>query len=106
MDLTNLENGVGFVRKDEIVIRLYPFDLPEGEKFVMQRIEDSSFSQVGATFRGEVLKFFKIYTGNQEVHTFVGRLVREAAEELEKECEIEEWTDEVGRSNEAAEMLV
>jgi hypothetical protein len=94
MDLANLKNGLGFVRKDEIVLRLYPFNLPEGERFVMQHIEGSSFSQVGATFRGEVLKFFKIYTGNKEVHEFVGRLVREAAKELEKDCEIEEWKDE------------
>lgn len=99
MDISNLQNQIGFVNKVDIAFRLNPFNLPEGECFIIKRIEGSSFSQVGATFMGETLKFFDIYTGNEDVCKFVVGLLCEVAEELGKE-----FKDETGRSVEVVEV--
>jgi len=105
VDHGNLKSGIGFVTKEDIAFRLYPFNLPEGERFLLEQVSQN-FSQVAATFRGESLKLFHIYTGDPETYKFVGDLVRETAEELEKACEVKEWKDEVGRSEETVEASV
>ena len=95
MNIANLRSENGYITRFDIALRLQRFNLPADEVFFLRRIPGRCFSKVGATFQGESLPFFEVYTGNRDAYLYIQEMFHGVAEELECQAESDEASDEI-----------
>lgn len=94
MDLTNLKEGNGFVTKENLFNRMVRLRPPTDDYFIMAKIKGSDFSQIGVMAYGAaVMPLFKIFTGNEEVYTYIQGMFHEVAKELACKAKSYKWKD-------------
>ncbi len=94
MDMKNITEGNGYVTQGDLLMRMHRFRPPRGDYYLMRKMKGSDFAEIGVSnpsFKGAMMKLFKIYAGTKELYDYIRQLYTATATALNETAKYEEW---------------
>ncbi len=94
MNLVNIKNDEGFIRKSDLKLRMQYRSPPENCHYLIEKLSSGSFARVGITYYDSTnVEICKIYCGNKELYEHVSDLFHCIAKELNFKAISDKWKD-------------
>lgn len=95
MDFTNLRDGMGYIDRERMLLKMSRLMPEPDDYFVFYMPETGPFARLGVTYHGlAIAPLFEIYAGNFDLYNFLGDMIESICKQLGANCSIKEYHEQ------------